>query len=99
MKAVFDDDAIAEAHATAAYYEECRPALGEAFLNEVDAAKAEILQYPLAWGRIRGRFRRYRLHGFPYGLVYSLHEDTIYIAAVMHLSRKPGYWMRRRPEI
>ncbi len=29
------------------------------------------------------------------GLICGVEEDFIYIAAVMHLKRKPGYWKKR----
>jgi hypothetical protein len=33
---------------------------------------------------------------FPYGVIYRLSGDTVEIVAVMHLSRKPGYWKHRQ---
>ena len=33
--------------------------------------------------------------GSPYGVIYAVDEGVIYIAAVMHLKRKPGYWVSR----
>ncbi len=33
---------------------------------------------------------------FPYGVIYALEGQTIYVAAVMHLRRKPGYWVSRK---
>jgi hypothetical protein len=47
------------------------------------------------WRRIKGRLRRYLVQQFPYGLIYAVQGDTIYVAAVMHLKRKPGYWVAR----
>lgn len=41
---------------------------------------------------LKGRFRRYLVHHFPYGVIYAVEGRTIYVAAVMHLKRKPGYW-------
>ena len=32
---------------------------------------------------------------FPYGILYTVERDSILILAVMHCSRKPGYWKRR----
>jgi len=40
--------------------------------------------------------RRCLVHRFPYGIIYAIENDTIYIAAVMHLRREPGYWERHR---
>ncbi|MEK6815063.1 MAG: type II toxin-antitoxin system RelE/ParE family toxin [Nitrospirota bacterium] len=95
MRVIFDPDALAEARNAAAFYEDSQPGLGKAFLAEVETAAEEIVRHPLMWRRIRGRFRRYLIPRFPYGLIYAVSGDTIYIAAVMHLKRKPGYWVWR----
>ncbi|NJL19041.1 MAG: hypothetical protein HC901_01670 [Bdellovibrionaceae bacterium] len=32
---------------------------------------------------------------FPYGLIYLEESDRLWIVAVMHLQRRPGYWKSR----
>jgi hypothetical protein len=32
---------------------------------------------------------------FPYGVVYAIRNDEIYLIAVMHLKRRPFYWKKR----
>jgi hypothetical protein len=54
-----------------------------------------VQQHPIAWRGLRGRFRRYLLQRFPYGVIYAIEGQAIYVAAVMHLKRKPGYWVPR----
>jgi toxin ParE1/3/4 len=41
--------------------------------------------------------RRCLIHRFPYGVIYALNEEEseIFILAVMHLHREPGYWSER----
>jgi plasmid stabilization system protein ParE len=56
------------------------------------AAQAFSLTYPA--GR-RGE-RRFVLDRFPYTVLYRVREDHIYITAVAHQSRRPGYWQHRR---
>jgi hypothetical protein len=34
-------------------------------------------------------------HVFPYGILYTIEAEFILIVAVMHGSRKPGYWKGR----
>jgi hypothetical protein len=36
-----------------------------------------------------------RTRRFPFRVVYELQPDRIWIVAVAHLSRRPGYWTRR----
>ena len=33
---------------------------------------------------------------YPYSLVYRVDGDTLHVLALMHQSRKPGYWTKRR---
>ena len=97
MKLIFDPEALTEMREAATFYEDCQPGLGRAFLDAVEDASDQIMKYPRMWRRIRGRFRRYLVHRFPYGLIYAAQGDFIYVAAVMHLKRKPGYWSERKP--
>ena len=95
MKLDIDPEALLEIKAAAAFYEENHPGLGRDYLFAVEAAVEEVARHPLMWRRIKGRFRWYLLHRFPYALIYAVQGETIYVAAVMHLKRKPGYWLER----
>ena len=95
MKLLFDPEALLEAQNAAMFYEDSQPGLGKAFLASVEAAGEEIARHPLMWRRFKGRFRRYLVPRFPYGLIYAVEGDSIYVAAAMHLKRKPGYWTTR----
>jgi hypothetical protein len=53
---------------------------------------------PQAWTIIQqGPSWTYRcfVRPFPFGLIYKIKEKKIIVIAVMHLSRKPGYWKKR----
>ncbi len=65
MKLLVDPEALVEARNAAAFYEDSQPGLGKAFLADVEAATEEIARHPFMWRRIKGRFRRYLIHGFP----------------------------------
>jgi hypothetical protein len=54
------------------------------------------MKHPLMWRKVKGGFRRYLVQRFPYGLTYAVQGDVIYVAAIMHLKRKPGYWYGRQ---
>lgn len=77
------------------FYEDCREGLGEEFLDAVESAFDQICRHPMLWRILKGRFRRYLVQQFPYGVIYAIEGRTIYVAAVMHLKRKPGYWETR----
>lgn len=95
MKLVLDPAAKAEMREAAFFYEDCREGLGQEFLDAVELAFAEIVQRPMTWRILKGRFRRYLVHHFPYAVTYAVEDDTIYVAAIMHMKRKPDYWQDR----
>jgi hypothetical protein len=39
--------------------------------------------------------RRCLVKRFPYGILYGIDVDKIFVVAIMHLHRKPGYWLSR----
>lgn len=85
MKVLLDPEANLEIHQAAHFYEDCRQGLGQEFLDAVDLAFDQIQQHPRTWRILICRFRRYLLQRFPYGLIYAVEGQTIFVAAVMHL--------------
>ena len=77
------------------YYESERKGLGNEFAKEVSRTIQLILNHPLAWSKLSKQTRRCRTRRFPYGVVYQVRGGIILIVAMMHLSRKPGYWKDR----
>jgi hypothetical protein len=78
------------------YYESCSPGLGKDFSLEVNFAVQNILSYTYAWPIVEDDVRRCLTSRFPYGVLYSIESDCVYILAVMHLHRHPDYWKSRR---
>lgn len=99
MALLLDSKAEAELRAAAVFYEECRPGLGARFLDAVGNALAAIQERPRLWrllkGRFRRRFRRCLVQRFPYAVIYTISGKTIYVAAIAHLKRGPGFWEGR----
>ena len=83
--------------AAALWYEERQPGLGEDFLGEYQATLVRILREPKRWRIIRADNRKLNFHRFPYAIVCSVESDALYIKAVMHLHRRPFYWVHRKP--
>ncbi|TAN45561.1 MAG: type II toxin-antitoxin system RelE/ParE family toxin [Nitrospirae bacterium] len=77
------------------YYEECEQVLGYDFSIEVFTSIKNIANYPNAWPVIEEDIRRCFVNRFPYGIVYSIESDQVFILAVMHLRRHPDYWKKR----
>lgn len=95
MRLRLDLSAQEEIRHAALFYEDCRDGLGQEFIDAIEAAFEHIQRHPTVWRVLKGRFRRYLLQRFPYGVIYAVEGETIYVAAVMHLKRKPGYWVSR----
>ena len=95
MALIYDPEARAELIEAAAYYEACRAGLGKTFLSAVEGSIDRLCRAPLRWRKIGGRFRRCLVRRFPYGIIYTVEGKDIFIAAIMHLKRKPGYWRER----
>jgi len=77
------------------WYNNKKQGLGDEFFNEVERAIKMILKTPKSWPVYVHDTRRYLLRRFPYAVVYRQKDEEILIVAIMHLRRKPDYWMRR----
>jgi toxin ParE1/3/4 len=86
----------------ASWYESRVTGLGDDFADAVERAEAMVAERPEAWpkwptGAAGLDVRRCLLHGFPYGLVYMIHDDEVIVLAVAHQRRRPDYWRERLP--
>jgi plasmid stabilization system protein ParE len=93
--AEFHPEARAEFDAALEYYELVRPGLGSAFLAEVQAATEYAQRLPQAGSPVSDELRRTFIRRFPYYLLYATEATRIYILAVAHFRRRPGYWRSR----
>ncbi len=91
----FHPEAEEEFVAAVDYYESCESGLGSSFAGEVLAAIENILAFPTAWPLIEHEIRRCQTRRFPYGILYTVEADMIFILAVMDLRREPGCWKDR----
>jgi hypothetical protein len=99
MKSRFMKAAEQELEQAVEAYNQARPGLGDEFRDEVDAALDRIEFWPQAWSRATKRARMCRTKRFPYVVVYVQREHDILVIAVMHGSRRPGYWKKRLKDL
>ena len=66
------------------------------FLRNIKPPLGRILAAPQRWRKIRGNNRKLNFQRFPYAVVYSIRSDTLCVKAVMHLHRRPSYWLKRQ---
>ena len=96
MKSVaFHPDAAAEFSAAARYYEAQAEDLGADFISSVERTYTRLAAYPESGHPFGTRLRRVLVPGFPYGLIYRVESDRLFVVAVAHLHRRPGYWRGR----
>ena len=96
MRVVRHPEVPEELEAAALWYEDRQPGLGGDFLDEYRVALHRILAAPGRPRKILGHNRKLNLNRFPYAIIYSVESDALYIKAVMHLHRRPFYWLHRQ---
>ena len=78
------------------WYENEQPRLGFEFLNELRAAYNSIANGPLKYQHLRSGIRRALLKRFPFAVYFAIEGADILVLAVLHASRVPAEWQRRR---
>lgn len=87
------DRDLAEA---ALWYELQGNGLGFQFLDEVLRVLATIAEHPFTYPVVWRETRRALMNRFPFAIYFRKSGETIVVVAVMHGSRHPRNWMRRR---
>jgi hypothetical protein len=77
------------------FYESRAVGLGLDFLSEVERVIQSIKDSPEAWPIVEGKIRRRLLSRFPFGILYYIETETVFLVAIAHSRRKPGYWKQR----
>ena len=95
MRYAFHPEARFDYRDSAAFYAAARPGLGAEFTREVEAVIEQICVAPQRWRLFEQDVRRCLTRRFPFAVLYTIEDDYILIVAVMHGSRKPGYWRHR----
>ena len=70
---------------------------GERFVRSLDAVLALIVEMPHVWPTWPGcpHIHRRVVTKLPYAIVYSIDQNSIFVIAVEHTRRRPGYWLTR----
>ena len=95
MRVIFHPEAHEEMIEFARFYEGRSEGLGSDFLTAVEETTRRIQRSPKAGAIDSANVRKRLVSGFPFTILYEIHPDRIYIAAVMHQHRRPGYWRER----
>ena len=92
---VFHPEASAEYGEAYAWYADRDPRTADRFEQEVESAVQRIVEGPHRWPRYDEKHRKLVLRRFPYVVIYREHGNRIWIVAVAHGHRRPGYWKKR----
>lgn len=87
--------AAEEVREAIAYFFEIDPDLAAKFQVQLAATLERIRGNPEMYAAEDGETRIAPLHRFQYAVIYESLADSIWIAAVAHHSRRPGYWKNR----
>ena len=91
-------EAEVELREAVAYYEKKSPGLGLDLEAEIERSIRTIRDFPEQWPLREDGTRRYLTHRFPYLVIYAYLKDRIWIIAIAHCKRRPGYWKDRIKE-
>ncbi len=98
MKPVrFDHEAEIEFYDSIVFYEERVAGLGARFDQAVQAEVSQLQLNPTRFRLISGtdEIRKLVMKSFPFVIYFMEMEQEIWIVAVAHCSREPGYWRDR----
>lgn len=92
----FHPAARAELRAAMRFYEAQRKGLGGDFLDEVNSSVRRVQELPESYPVFGvADVRKCVVNRFPYLVLYEERPRTIYVIAVAHGKRAPGYWRDR----
>ena len=95
MEWVFHSEAEAEFIESAARYEGEVPGLGRRYGRAVKEALELIAENPDIGSPLDSELRSFIVASFPYSIIYAPFEGSLFVLAVAHGRRKPGYWRHR----
>lgn len=72
-------------------------ALAEMFKRRVGAGFDAIRKDPERFPEVKGMVgvKKYRVRQFPFSILFIDRPEHIWVIALAHGSRKPGYWVKR----
>jgi toxin ParE1/3/4 len=99
IRVFFHPQAEEELDTSIGFYEDREPGLGLDLEREVLHGMFQIQDAPNRWPQHRHGTRKYLLKRFPFHLVYLDMPDALWIVAVAHCARRPGYWKERLKDL
>lgn len=95
MRIEFHPLARAELREEVQFYAAKARGLGQGLRDEVRSVTDILARMPHAGQEERAGVRRLPLRRFPYAVFYRPELQRVYVLAVAHQRREPGYWLDR----
>jgi hypothetical protein len=95
VKYLLHPEADAELAEAVAYYTQIEPELGIRFYREMERLLSTVCADPQRFRKFDPPARRYFSAQFPYAVIFLDKPEAVWIIAVMHMKRRPGYWKER----
>jgi plasmid stabilization system protein ParE len=95
VKHLLHPEADEEFASAVRYYYEISPELGIRFYREMERLFGEVCNHPQRYGKFDPPARRHFSLDFPYAVIFLEKPEDVWIVAVMHRNRRPGYWCER----
>jgi plasmid stabilization system protein ParE len=72
------------------FYESSQEGRGRVFMRHLDLSFGRLVAFPEIAPMFREPYRRLLVHGFPYGIFYTIEGHRIIISGVMDLRQDPS---------
>ena len=94
---IIQQEAAAELEEDMAWYEKRQTGLGLDLQSEVEKTVTRLRQDPSLGMRYRNTpYQFIRVKRFPYVVYYRELDNAIWVMAIAHGRRRPGYWKNRK---
>lgn len=95
MKIRFDEAARLELADAASWYAADSVRNAERFLAAYESLAAAIVAMPERFPKVAREARGARFKRYPYTIIFVHDQEGIWIGAIAHVKRRPGYWLNR----
>ncbi len=82
-------EAILEMQDAFNWYELQKAGLGYSFVEELEECYQKICEHPEYYGMLNESFRRIKVNGFPYLVIFEIEHERVIVNSVFHTSRSP----------
>ena len=89
------EEVYSELSQALAWYAERNLQAAAEFLMQLEAAIARLQRWPGQGTPYVAGTRHIALKRFPYLLIYEIQAERIWVVALAHAARPPGYWRER----